>query len=212
MVLRAAGTVPDFAAARPGVDQHDERAAEAEQPGMMRVDGDFPDEKERGEKAGDVGADGEDAVAGKGAGDAEEKASRSAAGQRARDAGEDDDDAAGDEREALRGVGAHDVDRVDLGEAGEARGDEEDEAGVEQRPADGAGAVAGDVGGERQQPGQRAVVQAEKGEPLAAAESGRGGEDDRGGEDEPRDDEINGVRPESGACGWCRGRARRFRR
>lgn len=184
--------VADFAAGIPRADEHDERADEAEEPRMMRVNGDFPEEKDRGEKGGGVGADGEDAVAGERARDADEEGldeQEHGAGH----AGEDHDDAGGEEREALRGVGAHDVDGVDVSEAGEAGRDEKDDAGVEEGPADSAGTVAGDVGGEGHQDGEQGVIEGEDEKADGATEIGFAGDDDSGREDEPREGEIDGV-------------------
>jgi len=66
------GAVPDVAPGQPGVDQHDGRAAESEQPGMMRVGGDFQIKKSA-RKTPRPRRRCENAAAGKGGGRAEEK-------------------------------------------------------------------------------------------------------------------------------------------
>lgn len=109
----------DFAAGEPGVEQHDEGAAEAEEPGMVGIDGDFPDEEEGGEKAGEVGTDDENAVSGKGTGETEEEGLEHE-DRAAGDAGEKDDDARSEEREALGGIRGHDFIRIDFGKADKA--------------------------------------------------------------------------------------------
>ena len=53
--------------------------------------------------------------------------------------------------------------------------------------------VSGDVGGEGEKSGQRAVIQAEKDDAFAAAKGGDARHEHGGGEDDPRADEINGV-------------------